>query len=68
MKPPKLFRANISGKRSYSFSRCQACQQWKLSGNIFFHEGRDWVLCMNDYYDYWENTDRLLSDYVGYEV
>lgn len=64
MKPPRLFKYN----RKRGHSLCIACDKWEFSNNIFFHEGRHWVLCRPDYVDYWENTDVLLPDYKGYDV
>ena len=62
MKPPVLYKVNP--KRGYSL--CIACDKWRLSVKIFFHEGRMWNLCRFDYADYWENTDELEPDYKGY--
>lgn len=64
MKPPRPFK--INSKRGYSI--CIACDNWKISNNIFHHEGRHWILCRFCFADYWENTDILQSDYVGYNV
>lgn len=33
---------------------------------LFHHEGRHWILCNEDYADYWENTDVIQSDYKEY--
>lgn len=66
MIPPKLFKVNP--KRRFSHSLCIACDRWKSGNNIFHHEGRNWILCREDYDDYWENTDELLPDYEGYNV
>lgn len=66
MRPPKLFKVNP--KRRFSYSQCMACANWKSGNNIFHHGGRNLILCKMDYEDYWENTDKLLSDYVGYNV
>jgi len=63
MKPPRAFKTQ--GRRGYS--KCRACDKWGPSNDsAFHHEGIDWVLCEIDYYDYWENTDELLSDFKGY--
>lgn len=64
MKSPKRFK--INPKRGYS--QCIACDRWRIGNNIFFHEGRQWNLCRVDYVDYWENTNKLLPDYKGYNV
>lgn len=63
MKPPRPFK--FYKKRGYS--RCIACDEFKLSNNIFFHEGTTWTLCLIDYNDYWENTDGLLPDYKDFD-
>lgn len=62
MNPPDKF-ALVKGQ---GFSQCIACMQWRKT-NIFHHEGRDWNLCIDDYGDYWENTDELSSDYLRYK-
>lgn len=62
MKPPKQFKIN---QRVHGYSICDGCQKWKHN-LIFHHEGKDWILCVYDYTDYWENTDTLLPDYKGY--
>ena len=64
MKPPRLFK--INPKRGYSL--CLACGRWRKGNNIFQHEGTHWVLCKNDYEEYWFCTDELLPDYIGYNV
>lgn len=61
MKPPRVFK--IYKKRGYS--RCIACDRFKRT-NIFYGEGRTWVLCNYDWADYWENIDELPSDFVDY--
>ncbi len=61
MKPPRNFKYYTSKQRG--FSLCLGCEKWKFGTNLFFHEGRTWSLCKIDYFDYWENTDELLSDY-----
>ncbi len=63
MKPPRPFK--YYKKRGYS--QCLGCQQWKKGNNIFFHDGTQWVLCVADYFDYWENTDELLADFKDYD-
>ena len=64
MIPPRLFK--INSKRGFSI--CIACGQWRLSNNVFHHEGRHWILCRTDFEDYWFNTDELQDDYIGYDV
>lgn len=61
MKPPKTFKL----RKQHGWSICDACQEWKLN-NYFYHEGKYWTLCLMDFTDYWENTDKLLSDYKGF--
>ena len=61
MKPPKAFY--VKDKQGYSL--CNACEGWHKN-NIFRHDGRHWILCRDDYEDYWYNTDELLLDYKGY--
>jgi hypothetical protein len=63
MKPPRLFK--YYKKRGYS--PCMGCGRYKLGNNIFFHEGTLWRLCIFDYFDYWENTDKLLPDFVDHD-
>ena len=43
------------------------CGNFKLGNNIFFHEGTLWSLCKLDYFDYWENTEGLQSDYKDHD-
>jgi hypothetical protein len=64
VKAPRPFK--LDKRRLNSYSLCIACGKWKSSNNIFHHEGRHWILCQIDYFDYWENTDALLPDYKGY--
>lgn len=42
------------------------CGVWKQNNAVFHHERRHWILCIDDYFDYWENTDVLLPDYKAY--
>ena len=62
MKPPVEFK--WSPKDGYS--QCTACWKWRQSNHLFHHEGEDWILCRDDYADYWENTDKLLDDFKWY--
>ncbi len=64
MVPPVEFKR--PAKRDYSYSKCIACDKWKLHTAIFHHEGRHWILCLGDWLDYWENIDELLSDFKEY--
>lgn len=64
MKPPRPFKYYSEKKRGYS--RCMGCDKFKQGNNIFHHDGTHWILCLSDYFDYWENTDELSPDYVGY--
>lgn len=59
MKPPKPFKID---PRKDGYSLCMGCDKWKMN-NRFRHEGIYWILCAWDYADYWENTDKLSSDY-----
>jgi hypothetical protein len=63
MKPPKPFKLVYT--KTLGWSLCIACQKWRHN-NIFHHERKFWTLCAEDYADYWENTDELQNDYVGY--
>jgi hypothetical protein len=64
MKAPAKFRYYTEKQRG--FSMCFACGKWKKGNNIFYHDETHFVLCINDYFDYWENTDELLPDYKAY--
>lgn len=64
MKAPRNFKLYTTKVMRYSL--CIACRRWKHGNNIFYHEGIHWVLCKLCYFDYWENTDKLLPDYKGY--
>lgn len=62
MEPPRVFKVN---PRLHGYSMCDGCEKWKMNLR-FRHENRDWILCEWDYADYWENIDKLLSDYKEY--
>jgi len=58
------FKYYTDKQRGYSL--CIACGKWKKGNNIFHHDGGHWILCLVDYFDYWENTDELNDDYEAY--
>lgn len=62
MKLPRSFKKYPK----HGYSMCIACLKWRHGNNMFFHEGRHWILCELDYVDYWENTDELRSDFKAY--
>jgi hypothetical protein len=64
MEVPKLFRTEL--RRPARYQMCRACEKWYEHVMMFIHEDMLWVLCIDDYADYWENTDELLLDYKGY--
>ena len=56
---------NFKEYKHQGLGQCIACGKWKRV-NYFFHEGINWALCLFDYFDYWENTNKLLPDYNNY--